>query len=73
MMFHVSSYDSLLYHTRAIYLNEWNESLSSFQQYLMATGSFATKIGATRWVRKKVMGMLEQNGGVMYHQDLNPG
>ena len=72
-MFHVSSYDSLLYHTRAIYLSEWNEGLSSFQQYLMATGSFATKIGATRWVCKQVMDMLEQNGNVIYHQDLSPG
>ena len=73
MIFHVSCHDSLFYHTREIYLSEWNEDLSSYQQYLMAYECFSTKLGATRWVRKTILNTLEQNGLLMHHHDPRPG
>lgn len=62
MKFHVLCDDSLLYHSRDVYLCEWDSDLGSSVQWLIASGVSTTKWGADIWVKNKIHDHLRING-----------
>lgn len=69
MKFYVLCNDSLFFHSRDVYLCEWDSDLRSSVQWLIASGVSATKWGADIWVKNKIYEHLLINGCITYGGD----